>query len=59
MNPPTRHIKILITSILAVFAIAATIRPEAQSPETNASSQNQRITLEKIRKVAIVSRELF
>lgn len=59
MNPPTRHLKILITSVLAVFAIAATITPEAQPTAKETSSPQQSITLEKIRKVAIVSRGLL
>jgi hypothetical protein len=59
MKPPIRHIKALITSILAVFAIAATIPPETQPAQANTNSPNQRLTLEMIRKVAIVSRELL
>jgi hypothetical protein len=56
MNSPIRNLKALITAILAVFAIAATIPPETQS---SAAQPNQRITLEMIRRVAIVSRELL
>lgn len=59
MKPSTRHIKALITSILAVLAIAVTVPPETQPTQANINSPNQRLTLEMIRKVAIVSRELL
>jgi hypothetical protein len=59
MTSPIRHLKALVTAILAVFAIAATIAP-TPNPVTNPSSASQqKITLEMIRKVAIVSRELL
>ncbi len=59
MNPPIRHLKAFATAVLAVFAIAATIAPEPNPAANQSSSSQPKITLEMIRKVAIVSRELL